>query len=426
MSQPSGHQRAKPPPRQTQGHGDYEQQSSASSISTNRSQHQLGDWSRSDNNSLPNSRCSSEKSYLRPTTSSTNRAKETKRAATTPSQPQRTLSKDNNGVRAHVSRSLTKAKRSMGSDINSFSSEGHSETNSVHTSASSSHEERFIANWDISQDWDQTQGQAEAHSEHNLENHTEHHTEHHPTAAMQEEPARKRPVLEEQTRLHYNRWKEESHVYVRVPSEFGWQILTTAHELAKGALHDFAREHLPRLWKDMFKGGRHEVRLEADTIPYYLAYWNIQDTTEIYEEYFAHALQQVRKLRNAVSHFSGQYWDGDEYDEHLQYAQALAVAVGDASRAEGVRALRDQLRVVAEDTQTDIEALGLASIIPVPREWEPHHESFFRKFLSMGHGDPGTTINGFEYPPTVVLALENWQWQQDTDEQGAGEQDTGE
>ncbi|KAK8113343.1 hypothetical protein PG984_013869 [Apiospora sp. TS-2023a] len=61
----------------------------------------------------------------------------------------------------------------------------------------------------------------------------------------------------------------------------------------------------------------------------YLTYWNIPDTSEVYQEYFAHALRQVRNLRNAACHFTGQWWDGDEYDKHLKYAQALAVAVGD-------------------------------------------------------------------------------------------------
>lgn len=173
----------------------------------------------------------------------------------------------------------------------------------------------------------------------------------------------------------------------------------------------------PRLWKGGFKGGPHEVRLEFDIIQAYLTYWKIDDSSEVYYEYFAHALEQTRKLRNAVSHFVGQWWDGDEYDEHLKYAQALAVAVGDVSRSEGARALRDELRAVAEEMQREMEDIGSASGTPVRRDWAPHHESFFRKFISTGEGDLGTTINGFEYPPKIVLALKAWRWQQETEEE---------
>ncbi|KAK7914163.1 hypothetical protein PG985_011866 [Apiospora marii] len=403
---PSENKRAIQPPRKPQRLAGSGQQTATSKDRTSISQRQLGGSSRSNTipNTIPNtvhpshSRCYNDKSYLRPTASSTNRANETKRAMTPPSNPQRKLGKDGGSGSGKVRVAVnTKVAHNLPSR------EEHSNPSTIHTDTSSSHMEN-LNSWESTQNWDQRVPE-------NLPDHLPDHA----PAPMPEEPVRKRPYLEEQTRLHDDTWKEESHIYIRIPSAFGWHILTKAHEISKGALHDFARERLPRLWRDMFNGGHHEVRLEADTIPFYLPYWNIPDTSELYYEYFEHGLQQVRKLRNAVSHFRGQWWDGDEYDEHLKYAQVLAVAVGDVSRAEGVRSLRDQLRAVAEATQREIEALGFASIVPIRRAWEPHHESFFRKFESMGRGDPGTTINGFKYPAPIVLALRAWWWQQDTE-----------
>ncbi|KAK8016665.1 hypothetical protein PG993_014854 [Apiospora rasikravindrae] len=223
----------------------------------------------------------------------------------------------------------------------------------------------------------------------------------------------KAPELEKRTRLHDNGWNAKSHIYVRIPSVVGWSLLTEAYDLAQGAVHDFSKSHLRRLWKAKFRGGRHEVRLESDEIESILGYWDIPDTLEIYYAYFAHALRKARLLRNAVSHFRGQWWDGDEYDEHLKFSHALAVAVGDAARAERVRELRDELRDVAKQTLEEIEALGVSSIVPIERDREAYHESFFLKFYTLDHEDICAIINGFRFSPAVELALRAWRWQEE-------------
>lgn len=223
------------------------------------------------------------------------------------------------------------------------------------------------------------------------------------------EPESKKEILEQETRYDDSSWENEAASYVGIPSTIGYQLLDEALDLAKMAFHDFCKENLPLLWKRKFQDGYTEVRFEWDTNESYLRYWNIPNTPEVRAIYVLNALHSARQLRNLVSHFSGEIMRGFDYDTYIKRAQQMAIAVNDVARAAEVRALRDKLRKVAMDALTAMENMGYASLVQIRREWEPCHERFLR---SISQYEEDFMINGkFKPSPALRLAAQSCIWQ---------------
>ncbi|KAK6821116.1 hypothetical protein PG987_015516 [Apiospora arundinis] len=195
-------------------------------------------------------------------------------------------------------------------------------------------------------------------------------------------------ALTEQTHLNDPGWKSPSSRWMKVPSALAWRLLTRALILAKEAWHDFCKQNLPWLHKCEFHGGPHEVRS-------------------------AGAVQQTRRLRNAFSHFEGQYLDAQDLDEYLKQAQALAVAVHDVQKSTKTRHLRDVLMNKAQHSLEEMENVGYLSTLQTTHDWQLHHEIFFKDRLA--YEDHYHTYNGYRFSPAVALAIDAYDWQRDFD-----------
>ncbi|KAK8072744.1 hypothetical protein PG996_006092 [Apiospora saccharicola] len=215
-------------------------------------------------------------------------------------------------------------------------------------------------------------------------------------------------LLAEQTRLEDDSWKDPAASYVIIPSDIGYWFLCEAYSIVQEVFHDFCKTHQPLLWLRQFPGGPQEVRFEWSTNNIYCNYWNIPEMS-IWGK-----LGDARLLRNELCHFLGQVYTY-AYEGHLEDAQRFAVALSDARRAASLRALRDKLMDVAADTLREVENLGYLAIASKERYWEAHHEKFLQRFEgSYEKGDARLNIKGVEFSSAIELAFQAWIWQKET------------
>ncbi|KAK8061858.1 hypothetical protein PG994_008224 [Apiospora phragmitis] len=220
-------------------------------------------------------------------------------------------------------------------------------------------------------------------------------------------------TLEEITRLEVPIWKNQASKFVKIPSAFGWYLVTQAHDIARGAFRGFCETHVSALYRSEFPGGDHEVHLEYTEIEYFLQ-WPIAPKGSFYsDDYVASALKKTRCLRNACSHFQGQNLNASDFDRYVKYAQTLAVAVDDAPRAARARALREELGQVAAETYDEIESLGCCSILYVQREWEIHHGLYLER-VSRSSEDSWIKDEEYALWPLITLAAEAHRLQQES------------
>ncbi|KAK8072745.1 hypothetical protein PG996_006093 [Apiospora saccharicola] len=226
------------------------------------------------------------------------------------------------------------------------------------------------------------------------------------------DPLDKNPTLEQATRLDGSFWKIEPSKCVTIPSAFGWNLLNEAHGLAKGAFRSFSKTHLQGLYRQEFRGGDQDVRLEPREIDWYLDWYTPHGPMFASNIYVTRALRETRNLRNACSHYGGHSLSSHHLDNYLKIAQTLAVAVDDAPRAHRCRELREELGQKAADVYEEIMNLGYLSIISCQREWEPHHEAFLEKC--------SLPIDGYHclwhhtnrnFSPVIGLAVQSFWWQ---------------
>ncbi|KAK7914162.1 hypothetical protein PG985_011865 [Apiospora marii] len=212
------------------------------------------------------------------------------------------------------------------------------------------------------------------------------------------------------TRLHETNFDNEASTYIEIESATGLRLLTEALVIAKEAWYDFCHQYQRDIWRDYFPSGPHEVLLETPMIEEYIGRWQHDHTPPGVTFLGATpALRCVKHVRNAVCHFRPVDWAVKDYDRLLQYSHAVAVALNDEPRAIKVRELRDELRDVAAETLSDIQNLGLTSVAPCRREWEPHHEWFLGGVVNRSMA--GHDAEEYEHGPAVWLAVEAWKWQ---------------
>ncbi|KAK7984378.1 26S proteasome subunit RPN7 [Apiospora arundinis] len=235
------------------------------------------------------------------------------------------------------------------------------------------------------------------------------HDTHTPVETPAPEPKNKTRILEKATRFYDCSWENEAASKVIIPASIGERLLSEALELGKMAFYDFCKKNVPDLWKRRFQDSHKEVKFEYDENNVYECYWRFSDTPDVNRSYLVWALDKARILRNRVAHFSGHFLV-HYYDEYLQGAQAISIAVKDEPRAVKIRALRDELRAVATDTLERIENMGCASLVQVQRDWEPCHDRFFALFT--GDKYDGLKLEECKLSCAVGLALEAWRWQE--------------
>ncbi|KAK8122711.1 hypothetical protein PG984_011381 [Apiospora sp. TS-2023a] len=227
-------------------------------------------------------------------------------------------------------------------------------------------------------------------------------------------PLEENPALEQATRLDGSFWKIEPSKWVTIPSAFGWNLLNEAHGLAKGAFRSFSKTHMPELYRQEFRGGDQDVRLEPREIDWYLDWHSVEGAMGRSHRYVTRALRETRNLRNACSHYGGHNLNSYHLDNYLKIAQTLAVAVDDAPRAHRCRELRKELGQKAADVYEEIMNLGYLSIISCQREWEPHHEAFLEECsLPIGGYHCLWQHANRNFSPVIGLAVQSFWWQKE-------------
>ncbi|KAK8016664.1 hypothetical protein PG993_014853 [Apiospora rasikravindrae] len=225
----------------------------------------------------------------------------------------------------------------------------------------------------------------------------------------QEPPVEEKPpTLAERTKLWDTDFENEASTHVEIDSAVALRLLNEAHDLVKGAFHDFCQQHQPKIWRNRFPGGPQEVLTEYPEVQGHLGLWHNDRVPGVWYLDVANAMRRVNDLRNAVCHFRPGWWVKN-YDTLLRHAQRVAVAVNDKPRALRARALRDELRAVATETLEEIEQLGLASITPFRRDWKVHHEMFLQALVENTNTPRGE--KEYEHRPAVMLAVDAWRWQ---------------
>ncbi|KAK7984377.1 carbohydrate esterase family 9 [Apiospora arundinis] len=221
------------------------------------------------------------------------------------------------------------------------------------------------------------------------------------------------PTLAERTRLYDRSFDNEPSTHIHIPSAVTFHLVEKALNIVKKAVNDFCRQYQPRIWREEFACEWFCVRLDYYEIEDILRWWVKDDPVSgvTYKD-FASKLRRVKHLRNMVCRYTSQQWFVTDWDSLLRHGQGVAVAVKDEAKALQIRSLRDKLRVVAAETLREIEEIGFASLIPIRREWEVHHEIFFEDLLDNKPTADGD--DGYQHPPAVLLAFEAWKWQQES------------
>ncbi|KAK8072746.1 hypothetical protein PG996_006094 [Apiospora saccharicola] len=227
-----------------------------------------------------------------------------------------------------------------------------------------------------------------------------------PVIPVEEQP----PPLADRTGLWDYEYENEPSTHVEIESVAVLRVLTEALDIVRGAFYDFCKEHQPSIWRNQFAGGPHEVLLGFSEIEKYLAYWHTDTVPPVSETHIRGSLVGVTDLRNAICHFRPKDWFVHEYDSLIKKAQVAVIGLDDEPRTFKIRALRDELKAIAEETLKEIEEIGIASITPCHRDWKPHHERFFQSLLD-GRPTSDRWDRNYQYRPAVLLAFEAWRWQ---------------
>lgn len=191
-------------------------------------------------------------------------------------------------------------------------------------------------------------------------------------------------VLPIKTRLEDDGWLHSPMQNICIDGVAQYNLLSRALDLAKQCIWFFLERHKPRQCRDLYPGGWGEVKLGRDELHRKFgqdcSHERIREAlgfrqnspNKIYALLF-----DLVHLRNKVSHFD--VIKAGEIDGHLKTVQKLTIHFYDEPRAWEARGLRDQLRVMAEDTVNEIAGLEPLILLPFAGyPWQGHHEEMFQ------------------------------------------------
>ena len=191
-------------------------------------------------------------------------------------------------------------------------------------------------------------------------------------------------------RLH--EYLDEDLKYMLVHSAFGFLTLEKGLKLAQVVFWEQARLHWPTVFEGI-KSGPHMVKMSWAEMSSYMNRLSINALKVVCSNPTSlryNLTNYVKDTRNLLAHPEERFLiNPDNLDHHLRHIQHMVYLMGDFTRAQEVRALRDEVAAEAGRLRDKMMALDYLIALPMcavtpddeDMEWLREHDSKFAQVL---------------------------------------------